>query len=235
MIIIKGYSYSNVNNHQRGFQFLNFCISYCSNTLLLSKLLWNLLLLGLTWWPEPQREILSGNEKTDIEVFCQHQSGKFSEKQYLFIWVKTKNRKTLLRKVGQILLEIAWRPKKISTKNPAGFSMHAHRTTAILFELNAIWQYARIEVNEVSLQLILLYSYSQRNYEEVVTWFCNNSVVSRRVARNSQWGGLFGGSGGFAPGCRRLGVWEQSPQPPEAWGSGSGAPSARKFCIFLQK
>ena len=31
------------------------------------------------------------------------------------------------------------------------------------------------------------------------------------------------------------GVWGQSPQPPEARGSGGGAPSARKFCIFLQK
>ena len=31
-----------------------------------------------------------------------------------------------------------------------------------------------------------------------------------------------------------LGVWEQSPQPPEARGFGGGAPSARKFCIFLQ-
>ena len=32
-----------------------------------------------------------------------------------------------------------------------------------------------------------------------------------------------------------VGVWGQSPQPPEAWGFGSGAPSASKFCIFLQK
>ena len=31
-----------------------------------------------------------------------------------------------------------------------------------------------------------------------------------------------------------LGVWEQSPQPPEARGFGGGAPSALKFCIFLQ-
>ena len=72
--------------------------------------------------------------------------------------------------------------------------------------------------------------------------------ASRRVARNSQWGGCLGGlgteppaaggqwgSGGEAPSCRRLGVWGQSPQPPEARGSGGRAPSARKFCIFLQK
>ena len=38
-------------------------------------------------------------------------------------------------------------------------------------------------------------------------------------------GGLFGGSGGEAPSRRRLGVWGQSPQPPEARGSGGGAPS----------
>ena len=31
-----------------------------------------------------------------------------------------------------------------------------------------------------------------------------------------------------------LGVWGQSPQPPEEQGFGGGAPSARKFCIFLQ-
>ena len=46
-------------------------------------------------------------------------------------------------------------------------------------------------------------------------------------------GGLFGGSGGGAPSCRRLGVWGKKPQPPEARGCGGGAPSARKFCIFF--
>ena len=57
----------------------------------------------------------------------------------------------------------------------------------------------------------------------------------RRVARNLQWGGgLFWGSGSEIPRRRRLGVWKQSPQPPEARGFGGGAPSARKFCIFLQ-
>ena len=70
------------------------------------------------------------------------------------------------------------------------------------------------------------------------------TVEIRRVARNSQWGGCLGGlaaaggqwgSGGKVPSCRRLGVWGQSPQPPEARGSGGGAPSARKFCILLQK
>ena len=67
-------------------------------------------------------------------------------------------------------------------------------------------------------------------------------VGCRRVARNSQWGGCLGdlgaeppaaggqwGSGGEALNRRRLGVWGQSPQPPEARGSGGGAPSARKF------
>ena len=48
------------------------------------------------------------------------------------------------------------------------------------------------------------------------------SITSRRVARNSQWGAVWG-------------VWGQSPQPPETRGTGGGAPSARKFCIFLQK
>ena len=56
-----------------------------------------------------------------------------------------------------------------------------------------------------------------------------------RVARNSQWGAV-------------LGVWGRGLQSPEAkrgpgakplavegWGSGGGAPSPRKFCIFLQK
>ena len=32
-----------------------------------------------------------------------------------------------------------------------------------------------------------------------------------------------------------LGVWGRSPQSPEARGLGGGAPSVRKFCIFLQK
>ena len=34
---------------------------------------------------------------------------------------------------------------------------------------------------------------------------------------------------------RRLGVWGQSPQPPEGRGPGGRAPSARKFYIFLAK
>ena len=48
-------------------------------------------------------------------------------------------------------------------------------------------------------------------------------------------GGLFGGSGSEALSYQRQGIWGQSPQPPDARGSGGGAPSARKFCIFLQK
>ena len=47
-------------------------------------------------------------------------------------------------------------------------------------------------------------------------------------------GGLFWGSGGKAPSRRRLGLWGQSPQPPEAQESGGGAPSARKFCFFAK-
>ena len=56
-----------------------------------------------------------------------------------------------------------------------------------------------------------------------------NRLLSRRVARNSQWGGAV------------LGVWGRSPQPPEAngglgakppaaggWGFGGKAPSRRR-------
>ena len=82
-----------------------------------------------------------------------------------------------------------------------------------------------------------------------ITKICEkHGLITRRVARNSQWGGCFGGlgaeppaaggqwgSGGEAPSRRRLGVWGQSPQPPEARGSGGEAPSARKFCIFFAK
>ena len=51
--------------------------------------------------------------------------------------------------------------------------------------------------------------------------------VTRRVARNSQWGGLFGGSGGEAPSRRRpMGVWVRSPQLPEAGGLGAKPPVA---------
>ena len=49
-------------------------------------------------------------------------------------------------------------------------------------------------------------------------------------AAGGQWG-----CEGEAPSGRRLGVWRQSPQPPEARGSGGGAPSAQKFCIFFAK
>ena len=60
-------------------------------------------------------------------------------------------------------------------------------------------------------------------------------------------GGLSWGSGGGAPSRRGpTGVWERSPQLPEAGGLGAPSPaaggtgsegefpSARKFCIFLQ-
>ena len=43
------------------------------------------------------------------------------------------------------------------------------------------------------------------------------------------------GYGDEAPSRRRLGVWGQSPQPQEARGSGVGASSAQKVCIFLLK
>ena len=42
-------------------------------------------------------------------------------------------------------------------------------------------------------------------------------------------------SKGEALSRRRLGVWGQNPQPPEARRPGGGAPNVRKFCIFLQK
>ena len=59
---------------------------------------------------------------------------------------------------------------------------------------------------------------------------CLGGLGAEPPAAGGQWG-----SGGEAPSCRRLGVWGKSPQPPEARGSGGGDPSARKFCIFLQK
>ena len=59
---------------------------------------------------------------------------------------------------------------------------------------------------------------------------CLGGLGAEPPAAGGQWG-----SGGEAPSCRRLGVWGQSPQPPEARGCGGGAPSARKFCIFLKK
>ena len=59
---------------------------------------------------------------------------------------------------------------------------------------------------------------------------------TRCVARNSQWGGgCFGGLGAEIPAAGGWGFRGQSPQLPEARGSGGEAPSARKFCIFLQK
>ena len=58
--------------------------------------------------------------------------------------------------------------------------------------------------------------------------YCNSNVTqtgvwSRRVARNLQWGGCFGGQGA------------EPPATGGQWGSGGEAPSARKCCIFLQK
>ena len=49
----------------------------------------------------------------------------------------------------------------------------------------------------------------------------------RRVARNSQWGRLFWGSGGRAPSHRRpMGVWGRSPHPLEAGGLEAKPPAA---------
>ena len=58
----------------------------------------------------------------------------------------------------------------------------------------------------------------------VDTKHCISCIQAR--SQKFAMGGLFGGSGGGAPSRRRLGVWGQSPQPPEARGSGGGAPSA---------
>ena len=62
------------------------------------------------------------------------------------------------------------------------------------------------------------------NMTRAITWLVG---VTRRVARNSQWGGLFWGSGGSAPSRRRpMGVWGLRPQPPEAGGLGAKPPAA---------
>ena len=69
--------------------------------------------------------------------------------------------------------------------------------------------------------------------------------ITRCVARNLQWWRLFWGLGGALSRWRPMGVWGRCPQPPEVGGleakplpaggtgPGGGAPSARKFCIFL--
>ena len=59
---------------------------------------------------------------------------------------------------------------------------------------------------------------------------CLGGLGAEPPAAGGQWG-----SGGEAPSCRRLGDWGQSPQSPEARGSGGSAPSDQKFCIFLLK
>ena len=63
-------------------------------------------------------------------------------------------------------------------------------------------------------------------------------VTFRRVARNSQWGGLFGaeppaaggqwGSGGEVPTRRRLGVWEKH------GGLGAEPPALENFAFFCK-
>ena len=57
---------------------------------------------------------------------------------------------------------------------------------------------------------------------------------TRRVARNSQLGGLIRGSGGEAPSCRKLGVWGQSPQPLEARGPWGGVPALENSALFCK-
>ena len=43
-----------------------------------------------------------------------------------------------------------------------------------------------------------------------------------------------GGQGGQAPSCRRLGVWGQTPQPPEARGLGAEPPALENFACFCK-
>ena len=74
--------------------------------------------------------------------------------------------------------------------------------------------------------------------------------MGRRVARKFAMGGAVWGVWGWSPqppeanggvGAKPpaaggwVGVWGQSPQSSEARGCGGEAPSAQKFCIFLQK
>ena len=82
-----------------------------------------------------------------------------------------------------------------------------------------------------------------------VHWLVSSGTTySQARSQKFAMGGLFGGSGGGDPSrLRPMGVWGRSPQLPEAGGLGAmppaaggtgvggGAPSARKFCIFLQK
>ena len=65
---------------------------------------------------------------------------------------------------------------------------------------------------------------------------CFGGLGAEPPAARGQWG-----SGGEAPSRRRLGVWGQSPQPPEAREFYFFLlkillkTSAQKFCFFLQK
>ena len=59
---------------------------------------------------------------------------------------------------------------------------------------------------------------------------CLGGLGAEPPAAGGQWE-----SRGEVPSRRRLEVWEQSPQPPEARGSGGGAPSTQKSCIFFAK
>ena len=70
----------------------------------------------------------------------------------------------------------------------------------------------------------------------------NVLVTTRRVARNSQWGGCFGGgaagaNGGLGTKPPAAGGCGFGGKPPAAGGRGGlgcEAPSARKFCIFCK-
>ena len=93
IIITKGYCYSSVNNHEKSFQFLNLCISHCSTIYKPSKLLRNLLLLGLARWPEPQREIWSGYENWYWALLPRPENFVnnyylFRMKIILFVWLR---------------------------------------------------------------------------------------------------------------------------------------------------
>ena len=67
--------------------------------------------------------------------FAKTKAGTKGEEQQLFIWVKTKKSSSSQTRPAFVKNCVKTK-KKISTGNPAGFYMHAHRTATNLVHVN---------------------------------------------------------------------------------------------------
>ena len=82
---------------------------------------------------------------------------------------------------------------------------------------------------------LLSVRYFLKNFSFLVGQILNGTLGARRVARNSQWGGCFGGLGAKPPAAGGWGFGGKAPSRRRQGGLGAEHPALENFAVFLQK